>query len=95
MTDVSDRFSGIGVAIRSEVQGLKDGKSTTVCSTLVHDNTTVAAGVGTGSLAQLLLDGKLHKPGVWPVEQALSTELFEQTMQNRGIKINFESCSAL
>ena len=87
MTDVSDRFSGIGVAIRSEVRGRKDGKSATVGSTLVHENTAEAAGAGTGSLAQLMLDGKLNKPGVWPVEQALSTELFKQTMQSRGINI--------
>ena len=87
MTDVSDRFSGIGVAIRSEVRGRKNGQSATVGSTLVHENTAVAAGAGTGSLAQLMLDGKLNKPGVWPVEQALPTELFEQIMQSRGIKI--------
>jgi saccharopine dehydrogenase-like NADP-dependent oxidoreductase len=90
MTAVTDRFSGIGVAIRSEVKGQKDGKSTSVCSTLVHENTAVAAGAGTGSLAELMLIGKLNKPGVWPVEQALSTELFEQTMQSRGLKIYFE-----
>jgi saccharopine dehydrogenase-like NADP-dependent oxidoreductase len=88
MTAVTDRFSGIGVAIRSEVTGHKGGKSTRVCSTLVHENTAVAAGAGTGSLAQLMLMGKLQQPGVWPVEQALSTELFEQTMQSRNIKID-------
>jgi saccharopine dehydrogenase-like NADP-dependent oxidoreductase len=91
MTAVSDRFSGIGVAIRSEVMGQKNGKAASVCSTLVHENTAVAAGAGTGSLAELMLMGKLNKPGVWPVEQALSTELFEQTMQSRGIKIQFET----
>lgn len=91
MTSVSDRFSGIGVAIRSEVQGQKDGNSASVCSTLVHENTAVAAGAGTGSIAELMLLGKLNQPGVWPVEQALSTELFEQTMQSRGLKINFEA----
>lgn len=90
MTSVSDHFSGIGVAIRSEVQGIKAGNSTSVCSTLSHENTAVAAGAGTGSMAELMLMGKLKKPGVWPVEQALSTELFEQTMQSRGVKINFE-----
>ncbi|MBD2579882.1 saccharopine dehydrogenase NADP-binding domain-containing protein [Oscillatoria sp. FACHB-1406] len=87
MTQVSDRFSGIGVAIRSEVSGLKAGNPATHCSTLVHENTAVAAGGGTGSLAQLILDGRLHKPGVWPVEAALPTDLFEETMQARGIKI--------
>jgi len=91
MTSVSDRFSGIGVAIRSEVTGHKDGEFASVCSTLVHENTAVSAGAGTGSIAELMLMGKLNKPGVWPVEQALSTELFEQTMQSRGIKIHFET----
>ncbi len=91
MTQVSDRFSGIGVAIRSEVTGKKDGELTSVCSTLVHENTAVAAGAGTGSIAELMLAGKLNQPGVWPVEQALSTDLFEQTMQSRGIKIQCET----
>lgn len=88
MTDVTNRFSGIGVAIRSEVTGRKDGQQACYCSTLVHDNTAIASGCGTGSIAQLLLDGKLKKPGVWTVEEALPTDLFEQTMQSRGIKIH-------
>src|SRR4028118_2329485 len=88
MTDFTDRFSGIGVAIRSEVTGSKDGQPASYCSTLVHKNTSVAAACGTGSLAQLMLDGKLNKPGVWVVEQALPTDLFEQTMESRGIQIN-------
>lgn len=87
MTSVSDRFSGIGVAIRSEVTGYKNGQLTTVYSTLMHENTAIAAGAGTGSIAEFILAGKLKKPGVWPVEQALPTQLFEQTMQSRGIKI--------
>ena len=88
MTDVSDRFSGIGVAIRSEVTGQKNGQTTKVCSTLVHDNTAIAAGCGTGSVAQLLLSGQLDKPGAWVVEQALPTHLFQSTMQERGIHIH-------
>jgi saccharopine dehydrogenase-like NADP-dependent oxidoreductase len=87
MTQFSDRFSGIGVAIRSEVTGYKNGEPLGVCSTLVHENTAVAAGAGTGSIAELMLTGQLTKPGVWPVEQALSTELFQQTMHSRGIEI--------
>lgn len=90
MTNFTDRFTGIGVAIRSEVTGLKDGQVARYCSTLVHDNTAVAAGYGTGSLAQLILDGKLKKPGVWPVEQAVPTDLFKLMMQSRGIKIDRE-----
>ncbi|AOX01585.1 saccharopine dehydrogenase [Moorena producens PAL-8-15-08-1] len=88
MTDVSDRVSGVGVAIRSEVSGYKDGKSARASSTLVHENTAVAAGVGTGSIAELMLTGQLNKPGVWPVEQALSTPLFDQIIQSRGLEIN-------
>ena len=87
MTDFTDRFSGIGVAIRSEVMGQKAGEAVRCCSTLVHENTAIAAGYGTGTLAELMLAGKLKKPGVWPVEQALPTDLFEQVMENRGLKI--------
>lgn len=90
MTDVTNRFSGIGVAIRSEVTGEKSGQFAGYCSTLVHENTAIASACGTGSIAQLLLDGKLKKPGVWPVEQALPTDLFEETMQDRGIKFQQE-----
>ncbi len=90
MTDFTDRFSGIGVAIRSEVSGEKDGQSASYCSTLVHENTAIAAGIGTGTIAQLMLDGKINKPGVWVVEQALPTHLFEQAMSNRGLEIHGE-----
>jgi saccharopine dehydrogenase-like NADP-dependent oxidoreductase len=88
MTDVTNRFSGIGVAVRSEITGRKDDREAVFCSTLVHGNTAVASGCGTGSIAQLLLNGKLKKPGVSPVEEALPTDLFEQAMQSRGIKIH-------
>lgn len=88
MTDVTDNFSGIGVAIRSEVSGIKDGKTAVYCATLAHQNTAIAAGYGTGSIVELLLADKLQQPGVFPVEEALSTDLFEETMQARGIEIN-------
>lgn len=45
------------------------------------------AGAGTGSVAELILSGQLRQPGVWLVEQALDTELFTQTMQNRQMKL--------
>lgn len=87
MTDVTDRFSGIGVAIRVEVTGQKDGTAAQSYATLVHENTAIAAGYGTGSVTELLLTGKLHKPGVWAIEEALPTDLFVQTMQSRGVTI--------
>ena len=86
MTQVTDRFSGIGVAMRAEIQGIKDGAETSYRTTMVHENTAIAAGAGTGSIAQLILEGKLKKPGIHPVEQALSTELFQEVMQSRQIK---------
>ena len=87
MTDVSDRLSGIGVAIRSEVTGEKNGQAVRCISTLTHSDTAVAAGIGAGTIAELILSGELKKPGVWAIEQALSTELFDRAMQSRGIEI--------
>ena len=91
MTKVTDRFSGIGVAMRAEITGEKAEKSTKYCATMVHVNTAIAAGAGTGAIAQLLLTGKLNKPGVYPVEQALPTDLFIEAMNNRKIKIEVTS----
>ena len=85
----------LGVAVRSQVTGEKDGKPAQCGSTLIHENTAIAAGKGTGSIAELLLSGQLHKPGVWAIEEALSTELFEQTMQSRGIQIQSQPIAPL
>jgi len=60
------------------------------CSTLTHSDTAIAAGSGTGTVVELLLSGQLKKPGVWAIEQALPTDLFEQVMQSRGIKIQHQ-----
>ncbi|BAY18922.1 hypothetical protein NIES21_47760 [Anabaenopsis circularis NIES-21] len=87
MTDFTNRFSGIGVAVRSEVTGKKNGSTGVYASTVLHDNAAVATGCGTGIVAQLILEGKLHKPGVLPVENALPTDLFTEVMDSRGIKI--------
>ncbi|MBW4665495.1 MAG: saccharopine dehydrogenase NADP-binding domain-containing protein [Chroococcus sp. CMT-3BRIN-NPC107] len=90
MTDVTNPFSGIGVAVRSHVTGRKDGQNVSYCATLVHDNTAIASGCGTGSIAQLLLTKQFKKPGVWAQEQALPTDLFEQTLASRGLTIHQE-----
>jgi saccharopine dehydrogenase-like NADP-dependent oxidoreductase len=87
MTAVTNKFSGVGVAVRSQVTGTKNGQPAQVRSTVVHSNAAVATGIGTGSIAQLLLEGKLKKPGVWSVEQALSTELFESAIHSRNFNI--------
>lgn len=87
MTQISDRFGGTEVAIRSEVTGFKYGQRVRCVSTLVHPNTADAAGIGTGTIAELLLSGELKKPGVWAPEQAISTPMFEAAMQSRGVDI--------
>ncbi|WP_263971557.1 saccharopine dehydrogenase family protein [Leptolyngbya ohadii] len=87
MTEFSNRFSGVGVAIRSDVTGLKHGQKIRCRSTLFHPDTAEAAGMGTGTIAELILAGDLNKPGVWAPEQALKTSLFEAAMQKRGIEI--------
>ncbi|BAY98682.1 saccharopine dehydrogenase [Tolypothrix tenuis PCC 7101] len=87
MTDVTNPFTGIGVAVRAEVTGQKQGKTAVYFADLMHENTALASGCGTGSIAQLLLEGKFKKPGVSPVEEALPTDLFIETMKSRGIEI--------
>lgn len=87
MTEVSDRFTGIGIAMSLEVSGEKNSQPARYVSTMVHDNTATAAGAGTGCIAEVLLSGEVKKPGVWPVELALPTPLFQRTMQQRGIEI--------
>ncbi|HEY9640783.1 MAG TPA: saccharopine dehydrogenase NADP-binding domain-containing protein [Coleofasciculaceae cyanobacterium] len=87
MTAVTNRFSGIGVAMRAEVRGQKAGQPAQYVSTFVHDNTATSVGCGTGGLAELMLSGELQYPGVWAVEQAVPTDLFQKTMQRRGIAI--------
>lgn len=87
MTKVTDRFSGIGVAMRAEITGEKAGKTTSHRITMVHPNTAIAAGAGTGSIAQLILEGKISQPGIYPVEKVLSTEMFVSAMESRNIEI--------
>ncbi|MGV2827446.1 saccharopine dehydrogenase family protein [Myxosarcina sp. GI1(2024)] len=88
MTSVTDKFSGIGVAMRAEITGSKSGKATTSCLTMVHENTAIAAGIGAGTIAESLLSGRLICPGVHPVEQALPTDLFVEAMNSRNVKID-------
>lgn len=87
MTDITDRFSGQGVAIRCDVEGDRQGKPAHYCATFTHESAAIATGQGTGGIAELILSGKIHQPGVYPVEQALSTDLFQAMMQRRHLKI--------
>ena len=88
MTQVTDRFSGTGIAIRLVIKGQHQNQAATYQATATHPDTAEAAGYGTGSIAQLILAGKISLPGVWPVEQALPTPLFEKTLAERGLEIS-------
>lgn len=87
MTQFTDRFSGTGIAMRVDVQGRNEDALITKTLMFTGADTTVAAGAGAGSVAQLLLSGDLHKPGVWPVEQAVTTPQFLTTLQQRQLSI--------
>lgn len=90
MTAVSDRFSGTGIAIRVEVDGTHNDSPHQVALVFYQPDTAIAAGYGTGNIAQLMLTGELTRPGVWPVEQVLPTELFLGGMKNRGVEIDVQ-----
>ncbi|MEM6453252.1 MAG: saccharopine dehydrogenase NADP-binding domain-containing protein, partial [Cyanobacteria bacterium P01_D01_bin.105] len=91
MTEVTDPRTGVGIAMRIFVEGTKDGKPATYISTFDHEDTAFCAGCGTGALAQLILSNRLNKPGVWAVEQALPTPLFEETLEQRDLQVNVHS----
>ncbi|MGF1515772.1 MAG: saccharopine dehydrogenase NADP-binding domain-containing protein [Elainellaceae cyanobacterium] len=84
MTQVTDRWSGTGIGIWAEAIGQSGRRYRSV---LLHDDAAIAAGVGTGSLAQLVLSGELAQPGVNPVERALPTCLFRRITQSRGLHL--------
>jgi len=90
MTEVTDPHTGVGIAMRIMIEGTKAKKRATYVSTFDHEDTAFCAGCGTGAIAQLMLSGQLSKPGVWPVEQALTTPLFEQTLAQRDLAIHLE-----
>jgi saccharopine dehydrogenase-like NADP-dependent oxidoreductase len=87
MTSLTDRFSGTGVAVKVEVIGKKDNRSVSYFSSIVGEDAATATGCGTGIIAELILSGKIAKPGVWTPEQILPTSLFLEAMQSRGIAI--------
>ncbi|MEM9537998.1 MAG: saccharopine dehydrogenase NADP-binding domain-containing protein [Cyanobacteria bacterium P01_E01_bin.42] len=87
MTELTDPFSGVGMAMSVRVEGMKAGQKTTAFVNFFHPHTATAAGYGTGSVARSLLMGELDKPGVWPVEQALPTAIFQREMETRKIAL--------
>jgi saccharopine dehydrogenase-like NADP-dependent oxidoreductase len=87
MTSVTDRVSGIGVGMRVDVLGEKDGRSARYSATFCHASAAIATGIGTGSIGEYILAGTIDRPGVWPVEQVVETGIFTQMMASRQISI--------
>ena len=90
MTQITDRWTGTGVAILADVEGQSQGQATRARVTLSHPQMLRTVGAGTGSLAQLLLSQSWQAPGVWPVEQALPSPLFQKTLQQRGLSVTLD-----
>ncbi|MEL6813537.1 MAG: saccharopine dehydrogenase NADP-binding domain-containing protein [Cyanobacteria bacterium J06598_3] len=88
MTQVTDPKTGVGIAMRIAIEGEKDGQPIAYLATFDHEDTAYCAGCGTGAIAQLILSNQLTKPGVWPVEQALPTDLFEETLSPRNLAVH-------
>jgi len=88
MARLTDLASGVGIAVVADVTGWQSQEKEHYRLGFYHNHTAIAAGMGAGSVAQLLLNQDLIQPGVWSVEQAVTTPLFEAMMQQRGIKID-------
>jgi saccharopine dehydrogenase-like NADP-dependent oxidoreductase len=87
MTQWSDRWSGVGVGIHLELRGQRQGQPTVYQAQFVHPQTAIAAAAGVGSVAQPLLTGRLHQPGVYPVERILPTDDVRSALAQRGMEI--------
>ncbi len=98
MTQVSDRWSGVGLAMQVVATGrpkaglqpkLAPDEQGMACYQVdfCHENTAIAAGQGTGSVAADLIAQRFAKPGVWPVEQVVPTENFLAALEQRELAI--------
>lgn len=88
MASVTDRFSGVGVAMRVDIMGQKAGRAAHYSSSFVHDSAAIATGLGAGSVSQFVLTEQIKKPGVWPIEQAVTTPLFEKMLESRKLSVH-------
>jgi saccharopine dehydrogenase-like NADP-dependent oxidoreductase len=88
MTQVSDRLTGVGVAMRAIITGTKDGQPMQVQVNFVHDHTAIAAGQGVGMVAELLLTQQITQKGLYPIEQVIPSNLFLDMAKKRNLTIN-------
>ncbi|ANV84007.1 saccharopine dehydrogenase [Picosynechococcus sp. PCC 7003] len=89
MTKLTDSFTGVGVAMRAIVSGTKDGTPQQVTVDFVHEHTAIAAGLGVAIVAELLLTEQVSKPGLFPVEQMIPTELFMAMAEKYNLQLSW------
>jgi lysine 6-dehydrogenase len=91
------------VAVRTEVAGLRQGKS--ICqirqlvgrpsdSTGIKNATALLTGIGASVTAQLLLAGEVRETGAMAPESCVPTERFMNELAHRGIKVSKEEVEA-
>lgn len=87
MTQITDRFTGLDIALRLAITGVKNDQPATYLATFTHPNTAEVAGMGTGSVVESILSEKIARPGVHTVEQVMDTSLFQAICQQRDLAI--------
>jgi len=80
--------------MRARVSGERAGAPAQQELTVVHPDTAVAAGGGVGSLVQLMGQGQLAQPGVWPIERALPLQAYTAALAQRSIAIEAQPAAA-
>lgn len=93
MTLVSDRLTGVGVAMRAIVTGVRDGQPLQIQVDFSHGNTAIAAGRGVGMAAELLLQQAITKKGIFPIEQIIPSDLFLALAKKRNLAIHITPIS--
>ncbi|MEO0539482.1 MAG: saccharopine dehydrogenase NADP-binding domain-containing protein [Cyanobacteria bacterium P01_A01_bin.105] len=88
MTQVTDRFTGLDIALRLEIKGLRNNNPATYLATFTHPDTAQVAGMGTGSIVEKILTGDLQHPGIHTVEQVLDTATFQELCQSRQLTVH-------
>lgn len=91
MTQISDRLTGVGVAMRAIITGTKDNQPKTIQVDFVHENTAIAAGQGVSLIAELLLEQRINQVGLYPVEQIVPSDLFLELAKKRNLEISIQS----
>ncbi len=88
------------VALRTEVSGKKEGRSSTIIATLVGEPseefrvknaTGLLTGIGASIVAQLLADGTINRRGAFAPEACISPGPFIEELAKRSLKVEVKA----